>query len=61
MKIRLFDVVKLKDGNKAIIKQVNKRNNYLAEIVNDKVNKLEKRMITNKEISRMLYSREKER
>lgn len=60
MKAKLFDVIKLKNGQKAIIKQINKENTYTIEVINNKTNELEKRTIKSKEISKILYSRGKE-
>ncbi len=36
MKIKKFDVVELKNKNKAVILEIYKRKRYYAEIVNDK-------------------------
>lgn len=57
MKIKQFDVVELKDNNKAIIKSKKKRNSYLVELINEQ----ETRIITDKDINDIIYSREKER
>lgn len=57
MKIKQFDVVELKDKNKAIIKSKKKKNSYLIELINEK----ETRIITDKDIKHIIYSREKER
>lgn len=61
MKIEQFDVVELKDRNKAIIKKINKRNSYLVEVINEKGIKVGEKIITNIDINKMLYSRRKER
>lgn len=57
MRIKQFDVVELKDNNKAIIKSKKKRNSYLVELINEQ----ETRIITNKDINNIVYSKEKER
>jgi hypothetical protein len=57
MKIKQFDVVELKDNNKAIIKSKKKRNNYLVELINEQ----ETRIINDKDIKHIIYSRKKER
>lgn len=57
MKIKQFDVVELKDNNKAIIKSKKRRNSYLVELINEQ----ETRIITDKDINDIIYSREKER
>lgn len=53
MKIKLFDVVELNDNNKAIIKGKKKKNSYLVELVNKK----EIRIITDKDIKNIIYSK----
>ena len=59
MKIDKFYVVKLKDNNKAIILAKNKRNQYLAEIIDKKGITVDKRIITKDEINRVIYSKKK--
>lgn len=61
MKIKQFDVVELKDKNKAIIKKINKRNSYLVEVINEKGIKVSEKTIADIDINKMLYSRRKER
>lgn len=61
MKIKQFDVVELKDNQKGIIKKIYKGKNYLIEIVSDDKTKIEQKTITEKEIAKVIYSREKER
>lgn len=61
MKIKQFDVVELKDKNKAIIKKINKRNSYLVEVINEKGIKVGEKTIADIDINKMLYSRRKER
>ena len=58
MMYKQFDVVKLKDANKAIILQVNK-NDYLAEIVNSNGLTLDRRLVyeNENEIETVLYTR----
>mgnify|MGYP005775429815 FL=1 len=57
MKIDKFYVVKLKDNNKAIILTKDKRNRYLAEIIDKKGMTVDKRIITKDEINRVIYSK----
>lgn len=59
MKIKQFDVVELKNKNKAIIKNVNKRNSYLAEIINESGKKIQEKIIIDKDIKKILYSKER--
>ena len=59
MKINKFYVVKLKDNNKAIILAKDKRNQYLAEIIDKKGMTVDKRIITKDEINRVIYSKKK--
>ena len=59
MKINKFYVVKLKDNNKAIILTKDKRNRYLAEIIDKKGMTVDKRIITKDEINRVIYSKKK--
>ena len=50
MKLKVFDVVKLKNGNKATIKEVLSSNFYKVEIVDKYGNTIENRNISKKEI-----------
>ena len=59
MKIDKFYVVKLEDNNKAIILAKDKRNQYLAEIIDKKGITVDKRIITKDEINRVIYSKKK--
>lgn len=59
MKIKQFDVVELKDKDKAIIKKVISKKKYLIQII--KQNEVQERYITNKDINKVLYSKEKQR
>lgn len=59
MKIKLFDVVELNNKQKAIIKKINKGRNYLIEIVSDNKTKKEQNTITDKDITKVIYSRNK--
>ena len=61
MKIKKFDVVELKNKNKAVILEIYKRKKYYAEIVNDKGNTIDKKEITSKEIDKIIYRKEIER
>lgn len=57
MKIDRFYVVKLKDNNNAIVLAKDKRNRYLAEIIDKKGITVDKRIITKDEINRVIYSK----
>ena len=59
MKIKQFDVVELNNNQKAIIKKINKGRNYLIEIVSDDKTKIEQKTITEKDITKVIYSRNK--
>ena len=58
MKIKQFDVVELNNDDTAIIKKINKDNSYLVQIIS---NKTMQSTITNKEIKKVVYSKESER
>lgn len=58
MKINKFNVVKLKDSNKAIILSVDNKKQYLAEIVNKQGKTVDKRIITKDEIEKVIYNKE---
>ena len=58
MKINKFNVVKLKDSNKAIILSVDNKKQYLAEIVNKQGKTIDKRIITKDEIEKAIYNKE---
>ena len=55
MKIKKFDVVELKNKNKAVILEIYKRKKYYAEIVNDRGETINKKEITSKEIDKVIY------
>lgn len=59
MKIKQFDVVKLKNNKKAIIKKIYKRKKYLIEIINDEGTKIEQQIISYKDIDDIIYSKKK--
>lgn len=61
MKIKKFDVVELKNKNKAVILEIYKRKRYYAEIVNDKGETINKKEITAKEIDKIIYRKEIEK
>lgn len=61
MKIKKFDVVELKDRNRATILDNINKNEYLVEIVNPYGITLEKKNINDSEINRVIYSKEIER
>lgn len=58
MKIKQFDVIELKNKNKAVILEIYKGRKYYAEIVNDSGITIEKRIITDDEIKDVIYSKE---
>ena len=58
MKINKFNVVKLKDSNKAIILSVDNKKQYLAEIVDKQGKTIDKRIITKDEIEKVIYNKE---
>lgn len=59
--MKQFDVVKLKNNDKAIIKRVFSKKEYLAQIINENNNEIGEKIITNKDIEKVLYSKEKQR
>lgn len=59
MKIKLFDVVELNNKQKAIIKKINKGKKYLIEVVSEDKTEIEQKTITEKDITRVIYSRKK--
>ena len=61
MKIKKFDVVEMKDKNKAVILEIYKRKRYYAEIVNNKGKTIDKKEITLKQINKVIYRKEIER
>ena len=60
MKYKKFDVVKLKNNDRATILNVNK-NDYLAEIVNADGITLDKKYITDNDIKIVMYKKELKR
>lgn len=56
--MKKFNVVELKDGNRAIILET-LGNRYLAEIVNIYGITLDKRIIKENEIKKVIYNKEK--
>lgn len=59
MKIDRFNVVELKDGNRATIIDVKGKSEYFAEIVNAYGQTVAKRDITEDEITSIIYSKYK--
>lgn len=57
MKLKIFDVVELEDGNKATIKEELKDNKFKAEIVDKKGVTKEVREINEKEIKRIVVAK----
>ena len=56
MKINKFDVVELKDGNRATIIEAKDKNIYFAEVVNAYGINIDKRDIQEKEIDKIIYN-----
>lgn len=61
MKIRQFDVVKLKDKRIAIIKKIINRSKYLGQIMTKNKNEIQQEVIANKDIEKTIYSKLRER
>ena len=59
--LKQFDVVELNNGKRAIIKQVNKKNGYIVEIVNQKEKQAEIKQIKDMDIKKIIYSKSFER
>lgn len=57
MRYNKFDVIELKNGNKAIIINKNNRNQYIAKIINSNGVTIEKKAIKDKEISKIPYKK----
>lgn len=58
MKLKKFDVVELKNNNKATILEI-KNNEYLAEIVDNNGTTVDTRNITQEDIKQIIYARRK--
>lgn len=58
MKLKRFEVVELVNGNKATILDTN-NNQYYAEVVNDKGITIDNRNITEEEIKRVVFSKDR--
>ena len=56
MRYNKFDVIELKNGNKAIIINKNNRNQYIAKIINSNGVTIEKKAIKDKEIIDIKFS-----
>lgn len=61
MKLKIFNVVELKNGNRATIIDIKDKNKYVAEIVNAYGITISKRVITDDEINKIIYNQEKQR
>lgn len=61
MRIKQFDVVELKNKNKAIILNIEKRKMYLAKIINNDRITSQTRIITNDDIVKIIYKKNKEK
>ena len=58
MKLKRFEVVELSNGNKATILDIN-NNEYYAEIVDNKGNTIDNRIIREDEIAKVLIHKDK--
>lgn len=56
MRIKKFDVVELSNNNRATILEIDK-NQYFAEIVDNKGATIERRYITQDEIKKVIYTK----
>lgn len=61
MRIKQFDVVELKNKNKAIILNIEKRKMYLAKIINNDRITSQTKIITNDDIVKIIYKKNKEK
>lgn len=61
MKIKKFDVVELKDNNRATILDNINKNEYLVEIVNPYGITIDRNVITDSDIKKIIYTKELER
>lgn len=52
MKYKIFDVVILKDDNRAVVLSMQDKNRYFCEIVNENGETIDKRIITEDEIKK---------
>ena len=59
MKLKRFDVVELKDNNRAIILEEKNNNQYFVEVVNSYGITLGNKIISNNEIEKIIYPIEK--
>lgn len=60
MKLKIFDVVELKDNNRATILNINNKE-YLAEVVNSAGISLGNRIITDNDINKVILAKSKVR
>ena len=61
MKINRFDVVELNNGNRATILDIKDRQTYFADIVNAYGITVDRKEITENEINRVIFPKEKAR
>ena len=59
--MKQFDVIKLKNSGKAIIKRIISKKEYIVQIINDNEKEIQEKIITNKDVEKVLYSKEKQR
>lgn len=57
MKIKVFDVVELKDKNKATILDI-RNNEYLVEVVNSSGISLNNKIITDNDINKIIFAKQ---
>ena len=60
MKVKQFDVVKLKNNQLAIIKNIKNKNEFVIEVISEDKERIEHRTITDKEIEKVIYTKKKE-
>jgi len=58
MKIEVFDVVELKNRNKATILDKRENKEYLSEVIDDRGKIIENKIIGEQDIERIIYSKE---
>lgn len=61
MKLKTFDVVKLKDDNNATILSIKKGKEYLAEIIDKNGITVDRKIITENEVSSIIYRNNKDK
>ena len=54
-------MIKLKNSVKSIIKRIISKKEYIVQIINDNEKEIQEKIITNKDVEKVLYSKEKQR